>query len=111
MRHGRRRTCYPGLHGAPPAIRCGYAATPRSRERENMIIGIPVYDKVDLLDVTGPHEILGWMDQPKADIRIIADKPREVVTRDGFKFKADYGYAEIEALDVLWVPGGDPGAL
>jgi cyclohexyl-isocyanide hydratase len=76
-----------------------------------MIIGIPVYDKVDLLDVTGPHEILGWMDQPKADIRIIADTPREVVTRDGFKFKADYGYADIEALDVLWVPGGDPGAL
>ncbi len=76
-----------------------------------MIIGIPVYDKVDLLDVTGPHELLGWMDQPKADIRIIADKPREVVTRDGFKFKAEYGYDDIKTLDVLWVPGGDPAAL
>jgi hypothetical protein len=26
-----------------------------------MIIGIPVYDKVDLLDVAGPREILTWM--------------------------------------------------
>lgn len=76
-----------------------------------MIVGIPVYDKVDLLDVTGPHEILGWMDQPKADIRIIADKPREVTSRDGFKFQACYGYDDIKTLDVLWVPGGDIDAL
>jgi transcriptional regulator GlxA family with amidase domain len=75
-----------------------------------MIIGIAVYDKVDLLDVTGPHEMLGWM-EPKPDIRIIADKPRDVTSRDGFTFKAKFGYADIDKLDVLWVPGGDPGAL
>src|SRR5688572_29138682 len=83
---------------------------PRGR-RTKMIIGIPVYDKVDLLDVTGPHEILGWMDQPKADIRIIADKPREVTSRDGLTFRARYGYDDIKMLDVLWVPGGDITAL
>ncbi len=26
-----------------------------------MIIGIPVYDGVDLLDVTGPYEMFKWM--------------------------------------------------
>jgi transcriptional regulator GlxA family with amidase domain len=76
-----------------------------------MIIGIPVYEKVDLLDVTAPHEILSWMNQPKADVRIIAEEPCEITSRDGFCFKAQYGFSDIETLDVLWVPGGDPDAL
>ena len=46
-----------------------------------LIIGIPVYEKVDLLDVTGPHEILKWMTKPKADVRIIAEKPCEIRSR------------------------------
>ncbi len=76
-----------------------------------MIIGIPVYEKVDLLDVTAPHEILSWMSQPKADMRIIAEEPSEIMSRDGFCFKAQYGFSDIKTLDVLWVPGGDPDAL
>src|SRR4051794_10289689 len=76
-----------------------------------MIIGIPVYQQVDLLDVTGPREMFSWMDEPKADIRIIAETPGEITSRDGFTFKAPYGFSDIDALDVLWVPGGDPAAL
>ena len=76
-----------------------------------MIIGIPVYQQVDLLDVTGPHEMFNWMERPKADVRIIAEQPGEITSRDGFTFKATYGFGDIDALDVLWVPGGDPGAL
>lgn len=77
-----------------------------------MIIGIPVYDQVDLLDVMGPHEMLGWMERPKADVRLIADQPREITSRGGgVTFKAPYGFDDIDALDVLWVPGGDPNAL
>ncbi|MFL5006452.1 MAG: DJ-1/PfpI family protein [Microvirga sp.] len=77
-----------------------------------MIIGIPVYDQVDLLDVTGPHEMFGWMTRPKADLRIIGEKGgADVATRDGFTFKTTHGFDEIDTLDVLWVPGGDPAAL
>jgi cyclohexyl-isocyanide hydratase len=78
-----------------------------------MIIGIPVYQKVDLLDVTGPHEMFNWMTRPKADVRIIAKScGEEITTRDGaFTFKATHGFDQIDALDVLWVPGGDPDAL
>ena len=77
-----------------------------------MIIGIPVYDRVDLLDVTGPHEMFGWMTRPKADLRIIGEKGgADVATRDGFTFKTTHGFDEIDTLDVLWVPGGDPAAL
>jgi len=28
-----------------------------------MKIGMPVYQGVDLLDVAGPHEMFGWMNQ------------------------------------------------
>jgi len=76
-----------------------------------MIIGIPVYDKVDLLDVTGPREMFSWMETPKAKVHIIAEKPGEITSRDGFTFKATHGFDDIKSLDVLWVPGGDPAAL
>src|ERR1700689_5030195 len=75
-----------------------------------MIIGIPVYDGVDLLDVTAVHEILSWM-EPSADVRLIAERPCCITTRNGFTFIAPNSFADTPALDVLWVPGGDPEAL
>jgi cyclohexyl-isocyanide hydratase len=76
-----------------------------------MIGGIPVYDDVDLLDVTAPFEILKWMD-PKIDLRLIAPKPAKITARNGgFSFDAPYGFNDVPKLDVLWVPGGDPAAL
>ena len=80
-----------------------------------LTIGIPVYDKVDLLDVTAPYEIFNWMNpregQKLVEVRLIAETAGEITTRDGFTFKAPFGFADIPALDVLWVPGGDPAAL
>lgn len=77
-----------------------------------MIIGIPVYQYVDLLDVTGPHEVFGWMndsDKPDVEIRLIANTTETPIeTRDGFRFLATHTFAQTKALDVLWVPGGDP---
>jgi transcriptional regulator GlxA family with amidase domain len=75
-----------------------------------MIIGIPVYDKVDLLDVAGPREVLTWM-SPAAEVRLIAETPGEITTRDGLTFIARFDFNDTPALDVLWVPGGDPQAL
>jgi transcriptional regulator GlxA family with amidase domain len=78
-----------------------------------MIIGIPVYDQVDLLDVTGPHEILQWVKQygPPVEVQIIGEHAGDITTRDGFTFKAPKSINDVKALDVLWVPGGDPAAL
>ena len=76
-----------------------------------MIIGIPVYDKVDLLDVAAPHEVLKWIG-PEVEVRLLAastEKP--IVTRDGFRFLPSHAFAQTTGLDVLWVPGGDPKAL
>ncbi|MDF3062008.1 MAG: DJ/PfpI family protein [Microvirga sp.] len=80
-----------------------------------MIIGMPVYDGVDLLDVAGPHEILKWMPKDAAgsaiDVQIVAQEVGCVTTRDGFTFMAKRSFADVQALDVLWVPGGEPQAL
>ena len=78
-----------------------------------MIIGMPVYDGVDLLDVTGPHEMLNWMNQSgvKTEIRLTAMKAGAVKTRDGFVFEAPHCFADAEQFDILWTPGGDPDAL
>jgi cyclohexyl-isocyanide hydratase len=80
-----------------------------------MIIGIPIYEKVDLLDVAGPYEIFNWMKQfapaLKAEVYLIAAKPGLIKTRDGLVMKPHKTFRQVPKLDVLWVPGGDPSAL
>ncbi len=80
-----------------------------------MIIGIPIYEKVDLLDVAAPYEIFNLMKQfaPQlnAEVYLVAEKSRSVTTRDGLSMKPQKSFHDVPALDVLWVPGGDPSAL
>jgi|ERR1051325_6648318 cyclohexyl-isocyanide hydratase len=80
-----------------------------------MIIGIPVYQKVDLLDVAGPYEIFNWVNTyaPSAGFEVytIAADSGIVTTRDGMVLKPHKRFDEVPKLDVLWVPGGDPSAL
>jgi cyclohexyl-isocyanide hydratase len=75
-----------------------------------MIIGMPVYQGVDLLDVAGPHEIFKWMSIP-VEVELVAEKAGDITTRDGFTFKACKSFAQASKFDVLWVPGGAPEAL
>lgn len=74
-----------------------------------MLIGIPVYDGVDMLDVTGPYEMFSWA----ADIEVCLVAPRAgpVACRGGLKILVETGFAQSAKFDVLWVPGGDPAAL
>ena len=75
-----------------------------------MIIGIPVYQGVDLLDVAGPHEIFKWMSIP-VTVELVAEAAGDITTRDGFTFKASKSFEHASKFDVLWVPGGAPEAL
>ena len=59
-----------------------------------MIIGIPVYQDVDLLDVTGPKEIFGWIPKELRHRRDDSCSPTRptsngITSRDGLTFKAD----------------------
>lgn len=78
-----------------------------------MIIGMPVYDGVDLLDVMGPHEMFKWADSPQSpiEVRLVSETRRNVTTRDGVTFRPNCSARQAGQFDVLWVPGGDPAAL
>src|SRR5258708_7600730 len=73
-----------------------------------MLIGMPVYEGVDLLDVTGPYEMFGWAD---LEVRLFAEAPGLVASRSGLSIQVTAGFETAPAFDVLWVPGGDPNAL
>lgn len=80
-----------------------------------MIIGIPIYQKVDLLDVAGAYEILSLMNEfdpaLAVEVYLIAAKQETITTRDGLMLTPHKIFSDLPHLDVLWVPGGDPAAL
>ena len=80
-----------------------------------MIIGIPIYPKVDLLDVAAPVEIFDSMKanapQLAVETYLIAEDDCEVVTRSGVALQPQKCFDEVPELDLLWVPGGDVSAL
>jgi len=77
-----------------------------------MRLGIPVYEGVDLLDVAGPAEMFYWAgkDQPLETL-ILSEDGGPVTAMNGIRFEVQASFADVPALDVLWVPGGDPEVL
>jgi cyclohexyl-isocyanide hydratase len=71
-------------------------------------IAIPVYDKVDMLDVAGPYEMFSWAG---FDIDLLAAETGMLQFRGGFRFEVTTDFAHAGTYDALWVPGGDPDAL
>lgn len=72
-------------------------------------IAIPVYDHVDMLDVTGPYEMFDWAG---FKIDVIAATPGMVMFRSAFCFQVKLGFDDCPGpYDAVWVPGGDPQAL
>jgi cyclohexyl-isocyanide hydratase len=73
-----------------------------------MLIGIPIYGGVDLLDVAGPYEMFSWAD---LDVQLFAQEAGLVTCRCGLSIYAATRFENAPAFDVLWVPGGLPDAL
>lgn len=77
-----------------------------------MRLGIAVYQGVNLLDVTGPYEMFNWISSDKGlETIIVSSDGGPVRTMNGLRFDAHASFAATPALDVLWVPGGDPTVL
>jgi len=77
-----------------------------------MKLGIPVYEGVNLLDVTGPYEMFSWVDKKLGlESIIVSADGGPVTTLNRIRFDAHASFAATPSLDVLWVPGGDPDAL
>ncbi len=89
---------------------------------ERYLIGIPVYDGVDLLDLSAPYELFNWMAQlepslnpraPTREVRVISLDGPSVTTRDKLPLGGNFPLFSdhTDPIDLLWVPGGDPRAL
>src|ERR1700709_953885 len=68
-----------------------------------MLIGMPLYNQVNMLDVTGAYEMFRWA---KFTVELVAETPREIACAGGLKIRVDKGFKDAGAYDVLWVPGG-----
>jgi cyclohexyl-isocyanide hydratase len=84
-----------------------------------MKLGIPIYQGVNLLDVAGPLEMFHWAGASKdqggqgkdlTTVLVSADGGA-VKSMEGVCFEAQASFKQTPALDVLWVPGGNPDAL
>ncbi|MBK8460656.1 MAG: DJ-1/PfpI family protein [Micropruina sp.] len=76
-------------------------------------VGILVFDKVEVLDLAGPFEVLSVASRlskregrPAFRPLLIGAQDRPVVARGGFRVLPDATLAEHPRLDVLIVPGG-----
>jgi transcriptional regulator GlxA family with amidase domain len=78
-----------------------------------MKLGMPIYEGVNLLDVAGPLEMFYWAGRDNGDLQttLVSDDGRAVTSINGVRFEAQASFAQTPALDILWVPGGDPAAL
>jgi transcriptional regulator GlxA family with amidase domain len=77
-----------------------------------MKLGIPIYQGVNLLDVAGPLEMFHWAAQSN-DLQpvLVSSDGGAVTSMNGVRFEPQASFAQTPALDILWVPGGAPGAL
>lgn len=73
-----------------------------------MLIGIPVYPGVDLLDVAGPLEMLSWAG---FELVLAAEEKGLVTCRGGLAIEAGVSFADAPKFDILWTPGGESAAL
>src|ERR1700753_1019719 len=88
-------------------------------EKAPFHIFIPIYKKVDLMDVAAPAEMFSWMGTktPALDVQVqlIAATLDVVTTNQGVRITPDATFAEIRRhrrqCDLLWAPGGAPDAL
>jgi transcriptional regulator GlxA family with amidase domain len=81
-------------------------------ERRQPLVGILLFDDVEVLDFAGPYEVLSaTLDPDRVPYcRVITIGPRvEVRCRGGLRVLVDHLLADTPPLDALVVPGG-PGA-
>jgi len=75
-----------------------------------MKIALLLYDRLTLLDLVGPYEILCHL--PGSELSFVAKKPGQVRVDTGLTaLTADHALADLPHPDVLVVPGGGAGTF
>ena len=75
-----------------------------------MLIGIPIYEGFDLLDLAGPWEMFSWAGYT---VEVAAETPGLIASNSGPKVaglqvEATTSFAKAGQWDALWTPGGAP---
>ncbi|MGN6613822.1 MAG: DJ-1/PfpI family protein [Candidatus Nitrosocosmicus sp.] len=88
-----------------------------------LLVGILIFDQVEVLDVTGPYEVFSvtrlnekdkvgkewWSSSPSSSpfkVLLIAEKPYQISSIGGLRFTPDVYFDNCPKLDLLIVPGG-----
>ena len=82
------------------------------RSDPHPLVGILLFDDVEVLDFAGPYEVCSGTRDPEGDpyVNVVTVGPApEVRCRGGVRVRPDHGVDDCPPLDTLVVPGG-PGA-
>lgn len=85
-------------------------ASAKGKEMNNPLnVVIYLYNRMTVLDAIGPYEVLRCV--PGVSVRFAAKKAGLVQPDSGLQMlNAEHAIADIDATDILLVPGGDPTA-
>jgi transcriptional regulator GlxA family with amidase domain len=88
------------------------AAAPVADAGARPLVGILLFDDVEVLDFAGPYEVFSGTEGPNGEpyVTVVTIGPTEEVTaRGGLRIRPTHLLADCPPLDALVVPGG-PGA-
>jgi putative intracellular protease/amidase len=85
------------------------AAPPVAQKSSTRNLAIFIFDGVQIIDYTGPFEVLGhaWLnEQPMFNIYTVAEKPDAITTNMGMTVVPKYTFENMPKTDILVLPGG-----
>lgn len=86
-----------------------------SQDNLPLIVGILIFDNVEVLDVAGPFEVFSvtrlneqrrFEDASPFKVILIAEKSKQIVAIGGLRLTPDFTFDNCPDLDLLIIPGG-----
>lgn len=79
--------------------------------KKQWIMGILLFNEVEVLDFAGPFEVFSITTLPESDkkpfiVKTISETKNIISARNGLKIKPDYNFNDNVNFDILIIPGG-----
>jgi len=76
----------------------------QKKDEGRLNVGILIFDGVQIIDYTGPYEVLG--SRGRRNVFTVAEKPDMITTNMGMKVVPNYSFENAPKIDILILPGG-----
>src|SRR5215212_4340488 len=86
----------------------GVESRAQAAKQEKQNVAILIFDGVQIIDYTGPYEVLGGMG--KRNVYTVAEKADAVTTNMGMRVVPNYTFANQPKPDIIIIPGGGVNA-